>query len=129
MKKNKIFKFKKNGVNDLTHTPEFGCNIIECGNDRFTLTDFKLQEGHDDSLPYTAILRINGKPICKCINTGWGEQTAINPLDIQCGAIMASVSNKLSKYEWQYHGTIFSLGLYFIADTLAITESHEVLKK
>ena len=117
------FKFKQNDYVDLTHTPEFGCNVIQCGKDKYTLKDFKVQEGHDDSLPYTAILCFNKRPICKCLNDGWGGQTEMTPLDAQAKVIMASAAVTLSKYGWQYMGTKFALDLYFIADTLAISAS------
>ena len=119
-----IFKFKKNEAIDLTNTPEVDCNAIECGKDRFTLKEFKVQVGHDDSLPYTAILCVNGKSICRCLNDGWGGQTEMTPLDAQSRALMASVQVKIAKYKWSFHGTEFVLDLDFIADTLAISMSH-----
>ena len=118
-----IFRFKQNDFVDLTHTPEHGCNVIQCGKDKYTLSNFKLQEGHDDSLPYSAILCINKKPVCKCVNDGWGGQTELMPLDIRSEAIMASAAVSLSKYGWKFHGTEFELKLDFIADTLAISAS------
>ena len=123
MIKLKIFKFKQGKTVDLTHTPEFGCNVIECGKDRFTLKDFKIQDGHDDSLPYSATLCINGNPICKCVNDGWGGTTEMTPFDIKTMVIMASVQLNISRYKWSFHGTEFALKLDFIADTLACSLS------
>lgn len=123
MKRVKIFRFKQNDFIDLSHTPECGCNVIQCGKDKYTLSNFKLQDGHDDSLPYSAILCLNKKPVCKCVNDGWGGQTELTPLDIQAKAVMASASVTLSKYGWKFRGTEFGLKLDFIADTLAISAS------
>jgi hypothetical protein len=124
MKRLKIFKFKKGQVVDLTTSPEYGCNAIECGRDRFTLRDFKLQDGHDDSIPYSAILCVNDKPICKCFNDGWGGQTEMTPLDVRSKAMMAGVTLNLSKYQWGFHGTTFNVRIDFIADTLACGLEH-----
>lgn len=124
MKKLKIFKFKQGQTLDLTNSPEFGCNVIECGKNRFTLRDFKIQEGHDDSLPYSAILCINDKPICQCLNDGWGGMTEMKPLDAQSKALMASCQITLSKYKWKYRSTEFVLDLEFIANSLACTLSN-----
>lgn len=114
-----IFKFKKNEAIDLSTSPERGCNAIECGKDRFTLKDFKLQDGHDDSLPYSAILCFNGKPVCHCLNDGWGGMTEMKPLDAQTRALMVNIELNISKYKWGYKGTEFALDLEFIANTLA----------
>ena len=126
MKRVKIFKFKKNDVVDLTHTPEFGCNVIQCGKDKYTLTDYKPQEGHDDSLPYSAILCLNNQPICKCLNDGWGGSTELTPVDIRAKAVMASADITLSKFKWSFRTTEMHLTLDFIADTLAISRDHEI---
>ena len=126
MKKLKIFKFGKNKVVDLSHTPEFGCNAIECGRDRYTLSEFKVQEGHDDSLPYSATLCLNGKPICKCFNDGWGGKTGMQALDNQTKVIMTSIENNLRNFKWSFHGTEFCLKLDFIADALACSLSNEL---
>jgi hypothetical protein len=123
MQKIKVFKFIQNEHIDLTHTPEFGCNVIQCGRDKYTISNFKAVEGHDDSLPYNAVLCLNDKPICKCSNTGWGEQTEIKPISIQSEAIIASARMKLSKYGWSFRGGEFDLTLDFIADTLALSAS------
>lgn len=121
-KRVRILKFKKNGYINLDSTPEFNCNVIQCGKDRFTLRDFQLQHGHDDSLPYTAILCLNDNPVCRCTNDGWGGQTDINPLDIKSSAILKSIEGNINKYGWSYMGTKFQLDLDFIANTLAETE-------
>jgi len=117
----KIFKFPKTRVIDLTETPERFCNVIECGRDRFTLKDFKLQDGHDDSIPYSATLCVNGKPLCKCVNDGWGGVTELTAIDIAATASMASLNINLPKFRWSYRGTEFGVTLDFIADVLAST--------
>lgn len=119
MKNLKIFKFKKITPTDLTDSPEFACDAIEVGRNRFTLKDFKLQEGHDDSIPYTAILYMNDKPVCKCFNDGWGGITELTALDATSKALMASSVITVGKCKWSYRGTEFDLTLDFIADTLA----------
>ena len=125
MKKKEILKFGKNKVLDLTNSIEVGCNVIECGRDRFTLQEFKLQDGHDDSLPYSALLCLNDKPICRCINDGWGGETEMQALDAQTKVIMASAMTNLRKFKWSYMETIFELKLDFIADTLACGLCHK----
>lgn len=126
MKRVRTFKFKKNGYVDLDGTPEYMCNVIKCGDDKYTLRDFKLIEGHDDSLPYSATLCINGKPICKCFNDGCGGDTQLTPINIQSEVIMKSAKVMLSKFGWISKGIKFQLDLTFIADTLAITENAEL---
>ena len=119
MKKINILKFKRGETLDLTNDPEVCCNVIECSKDRFTLKEFKLITGHDDTLPYSAILCVNGKPVCHCVNDGWGGTTEMHPLDAQSRALMASVCVKISKYKWSFQEIERPLKLDFIADTLA----------
>ena len=118
-KRVKILKFPNNKVLRLTNTSEADCNVIECGKDRFTLQEFQLQHGHDDSLPYYAKLCLNGKPICTCLNDGWGGQTDLRPLDNQMREVMTSMEIALSKFKWSFGGIEFPLSIDFIADTLA----------
>ena len=124
MIKKKPFRFCQNKVVDLSNSPEHMCNVIECGRDKFTLSTFKLQDGHDDSLPYSAILCINGTPLCKCLNDGWGGTTEMTPLGADKAIKMKSLDLHLSKFKWAFKGTEFQLKLDFIADTLAITEAN-----
>lgn len=125
MKKAKIFKFRKNECTDLTHSPEAYCTEIQCGTMKFTLRDFKLQEGHDDSMPYTAILCINGKQVCRCTNDGWGGQTELKPLEIQSKAIMESTAMTLSKFGFKYHDFKSTLRLDLIADMLSLDKARD----
>lgn len=124
----KELKFNKKKPLDLTNDMEVGCDVITCDKNSFTMRDFRKQEGHDDSLPYTGLLCYNGKPICRCTNDGWGGQTEITPLGASEMAILASVELSLQKYKWQYGKTIFDLKIDFIADTLAITCYNNLIK-
>lgn len=124
MGKLKIFRFNKKGTTDLSGSPEFGCNVIQCGKNRFTLKDFRKQSGHDDSLPYTAILCMNNKPICRCTNDGWGGLTDTKPINLESEVLMKSIEVNLKNYKWGYMGGDFVLTIDFIADILACTHSH-----
>ena len=117
MVKVKILKFVKTKPTHLSDNQTY--NVIECGKDRYTLKDCKLVPGHDDTLPYTAKLCLNGRPICSCFNDGWGGVTEIKPLEIKSQAIMSSMRLKLAQYKWVYANTEFPLELEFVADTLA----------
>lgn len=124
----KELKFNKKKPLDLTTDMEVGCDVITCDKNSFTMRDFRKQEGHDDSLPYTGLLCYNGKPICRCTNDGWGGQTEITPLGASEMAILASIKVSLKNYKWEYHKTIFDLKIDFIADTLAITCYNNLIK-
>lgn len=125
MRKVKVFKFIYGKTMNLDASPECDANVIVCGHDRFTLSRFKLQDGHDDSLPYSANLCVNGIEICHCLNDGWGGQTEMTPFDALTKAKFASLWNKISaNYKCSSHGIEFPLTLDFIADTLAITHAN-----
>ena len=94
-------------------------NVIECGKDRYTLSNCREIDGHDDSLPYAAKLCLNGKPVCSCFNDGWGGMTELKPLDIASRAILSSMRIKLKQYKWSCGKTEFPFDLEFVADTLA----------
>ncbi len=117
MIKVKILKFVKTKPTDISNNELF--NVIECGKDRYTLKECRLIEGHDDTLPYTAKLCLNGKPVCSCFNDGWGGVTEIKPLDIRSKAILSSMCLKVGQYKLSCNGTEFPLDVEFIADTLA----------
>lgn len=124
----KELKFNKKKVLDLTTNIEVGCDVITCDKNYFTMRDFRKQEGHDDSLPYTGLLCYNGKPICRCTNDGWGGETEIKPLGASEMAILASIKNSLKNYKWKYDNIVFELKVDFIADTLANTCYYNSLK-
>lgn len=122
----KVLKFDKKKPIDLNDCPEAGCEVIEVGKNKFTMRDYRPQEGHDDSLPYVGILCCNGKPLCKCFNDGWGGETEMTPVGVAEGAIMRSIANKISDFKWVYKSMVFDLKLDFIADVLAQTENHKL---
>lgn len=127
MVKKKIFKFLQNKVVDLKASPEALCNIIQCGTNRFTLTGFQLQHGHDDSIPYYATLCINDVPLCTCLNDGWGGTTEMKPITKLQEIKMKSLDLYLSKFKWTYGGQMeMGVTLDFIADTLACTEEYYI---
>lgn len=123
MKRLKILKFKINEYIDLNNGQDVGCNVIQCGKDRYTIKDFKRIGDYDDRVAYTAVLCLNNKPFCKCSNDGFCGLVEIEPVDIQAKAVLASTNIKLSKYGWRFRGGNFKLELDFIADTLAMTEA------
>ena len=124
----KELKFNKKKVLDLTNNIEVGCDVITCDKNNFTMRDFRKQEGHDDSLPYTGLLCYNGKPICRCTNDGWGGGTQIMPVGAAERAILASIELSLKNYKWKYDNIVFELKVDFIADTLANTCYYNSLK-
>ena len=114
MAKKKI-QFIKNQALDFSNNLEYACDEIKCGDMTFTMKSFKLQHGHNDSLPYYAILYCNKKPICECVNDGWGGTTSITPLDKSFDI----VKNDLDGYSWAVGKYTIKLTLDFIADILA----------
>ena len=124
----KSLKFDKKMPLSLDDNKEYMAEVIEVGKNKFTMRDYRPQEGHDDSLPYVGILCNNGKPLCRCFNDGWGGMTELTPVGAAEGAIMKSIANKLGDYKWSFDGTEFDLDIYFIADTLAITEDIKLKK-
>lgn len=52
-------------------------NTVKLGGHEITLKNCKEQIGHDDSLPYSARLFIDGKIVCSLYNDGWGGETFI----------------------------------------------------
>lgn len=124
----KSLKFDKKMPLSLDDNKEYMAEVIEVGKNKFTMRDYRPQEGHDDSLPYVGILCNNGKPLCRCFNDGWGGMTELTPIGAAEGAIMKSIANKLGDYKWSFKDAEFDLDIYFIADTLAITENVKLKK-
>ena len=122
-----VLKFENKVVLNLDEC-EANIDVIEVGKHKFTLRDFKLQDGHDDSLPYSAVLCDNGKPLCNCLNDGWGGMTELKPVSVQSGAIMVSIKKALANFKWSFKGTIFDVTLDWVADTLAIGENIKLNK-
>ena len=111
----KKLQFIKSQTLDLTNNSVQTCNVIQCGDMLFTMKSFKLQHGHNDSLPYYAILCCNKNPICECLNDGWGGITLLTPLDKS----FDDIQKGLDDYSWSFKEMKFKLTLEFIADILA----------
>ena len=60
--------------NKGTYFNPLTCNVA---GHEFSLKEFKEINGHDDSLPYEAILCCDGKPLCSVLNDGWGGPTNV----------------------------------------------------
>ena len=125
--KSNVLKFLKN-KNNIIDIDGIIYDVVQCDKNKFTIRDFKLQEGHDDSLPYTAILCNNGKPLCSCFNDGNGGTTTITPLDAMSKAIMTSISLKFKesfsfKTKDCKDDVEIPVTLDFIADILAYGEN------
>lgn len=79
----------------------FGSFVIE-------MRKFTNVHGHDDSLPFTAELWVNHKPIAQCFNDGWGGECQItpNPTNIELynkvKAIVEKTNNYLDNAKWFY---------------------------
>ena len=117
--KNLVLEFVKGVTLNLTDDCSV-YRIVKCGDDVFTLKDYRRQFGHDDSLPFHAILCCNGKELCECLNDGWGGETIITPID---AVLYDEVCSRLNdNYKWSFFGMECNVKLPFIADTLACGE-------
>lgn len=58
---------------------KFAPEYLTIGEYTFSLRKFREITGHDDSLPYTATLYANGRPVCDLFNDGWGGETMVTP--------------------------------------------------
>lgn len=96
-----VLDLNKNKVVDFKEIENEFYNVIKVGDNVFTITKCKRIDGHDDSLPYTATLCLNGKEYARCFNDGWGAPTDIYPLD---GNIKRkdSINDDLKQYKWCY---------------------------
>ena len=112
----KTFAFTKK-PKDLSNNPEVGANIIKVGKLKFTMKDFKRVDGHDDTLPYSAILCVDKKPLAHCYNDGYGGETNIEYINEE----VKEIENTITNYQWKYGKMKFDLRLDFIADILAQT--------
>ncbi len=50
---------------------------MKIGDFDIELRNYKMIAGHDDTLPYQAIMYINGKKAAVCMNDGWGGETVV----------------------------------------------------
>lgn len=124
--KNLVLEFVKGVTLNLTDDNSV-YRIVKCGDDVFTLKDYRCQFGHDDSLPYHAILCCNGKEMCECFNDGWGGETIITPSD---ATLFDEVCDRfIDNYKWSFVGYEHNLTLSFIADTLACGEDEACKNK
>ena len=87
---------------------------IKIGVYTFELKNFKEVYGHDDSLPFTAILYVNGKRIATCSNDGWGGEAFVQPLN-GCRERLERIENEVK--DEKYDG--FDARLPFLIDCLA----------
>lgn len=121
--------FKKGIAVDLTHDNEIYVSI-KCGKNTFTLKNYTKQYGHDDSLPYHAILCVNHKELCECLNDGWGGTTSLHGVNKEMITQLNILRDTIGEYKWSYvYGATtqeYPLTMDFIADMLA--ESFECLK-
>lgn len=117
--KNLVLEFIKGITLNLTDDSSL-YRIVKCGDDVFTLKDYRRQFGHDDSLSFRAILCCNGKELCECFNDGWGGETMITPTD---ATLYDEVCARLKgNYKWSFWGVECNVRLPFIADTLGCGE-------
>ena len=98
-------------------------NEVVCGDYKFTIKDFMIIPGHDDSLPYYAVLYLNGKPFCRCLNDGWGGETNLEPIKGHTYDELKSINEEIKDYKWAFKNHIFDYSLNFIADILADSEA------
>jgi hypothetical protein len=74
--------------------------IIKFMGDVFTLKGFRINMGHDDSLPFQAVLCINGKETAECYNDGWGGPTNIHPLSLEKRESLYAIDALLKNYTY-----------------------------
>lgn len=113
--KDKVFDFGKR-TDDKLYT------IIKFGKDVFTLKKFRVNMGHDDSLPFQAILCINGKEFAECFNDGWGGPTNIRVIDrAKNWERFKELDNKLKEcnYTDSYYNFSSNWDIETIVDNLA----------
>ena len=71
--------------------------IVRFRDNVFTLKNFRINMGYDDSLPFQAILCINGIEMAECYNDGWGGPTNIRPL-IGKRILLDAIDDELKDY-------------------------------
>lgn len=101
--KDKVFDYGKMRNDGLYIVFQFGKNRFE-----MPKKYFRVNMGHDDSLPFQAILYRNRKPFAKCYNDGWGGPTNIEPIDKANRELYNKIDNELKDYEYidsKYHYT------------------------
>lgn len=95
---------------------------ITLGDYTFTLKNFHRVNGHDDSLPYTATIYVNGKRTFNAFNDGWGGETNFQTID-KAKVNEQTINDYLSgnKFPWCTYAnvTIYYNRLACVADSLA----------
>lgn len=114
MKKSMTFK-----INDVTELSPIVCDEYIFGNHVFSVENCKEITGHNDSVPYVAILYHNGQPLADCYNDGWGGPTQMTPMVSK--EEFNHLNDYVSQFQWcmandNYH---MKFSLEMIADELA----------
>ena len=120
-----IFRFNRNGETDITPLLKNGAHQISIDKNRFTIKDFKMTEGGDESICYSATLCINGKAICTCRNEGNGGMTDLEPMDMRTKALLAAATLRVGSVKCVYGNLRFTLSIDKIADFLAETAAND----
>lgn len=100
--------------------------IIKFGYDTFTLKNFRINMGHDDSLPFQAILCMNGIEMAECYNDGWGGPTNIHPLSVLKRERLDSIDNALKDYV--YTDSKYNLTSKWSIEEIVDTLSYEMAR-
>lgn len=113
--KDNVFDFAKM-ANDKLY------KIIKFNDETFTLKKFRVNMGNDDTLPFQAILCVNGKEFAECFNDGWGGATTIRVLNREKNwERFKKLDNKLKEctYENSNYDYSFNWDIETIVNTLA----------
>lgn len=116
----KTFTFTKK-TKDVRDTDIMGVTRIKCDKMVFTMRMFQDCIGHDDSLPYFAILYVDNVPTYECFNDGWGGETDIKVLDHAKDEQVAKAIEGKKFYFDGYKKVTIDLKVWHIADFLADT--------
>lgn len=80
------------------------------------LKQYQRVEGHDDSLPFQGQLWVNKTHIANCWNTGWGEETTIEPLN---HALFEEVAKIVCETKLQYENMVMNYTMPILVEELA----------
>lgn len=73
-------------------------------------------QGHDDSLPFQGELWVNKTHVANCWNTGWGEETTIEPLN---NALFEDVAKIVCETKLQYENMVMNYTMPILVEELA----------
>lgn len=101
--------------------------------DKYTvrLKDFRIIDGHDDSLPYRADVLVNGVTVGTVLNDGWGGMSDFQPLD-KCIDLCAEFNEYGANYAlypegegdpYQQFVADLTITIWDLCDNLAYLES------